>query len=67
MRKLCGIAERLDVRPEQLALAWVLRNPEVTSVITGATSTDHVRSNLGAVELEITDATAAEMEALFPA
>lgn len=37
----------------QLALAWCLRRPEVTSVIVGATSTRHVDENVVAAGLEL--------------
>jgi aryl-alcohol dehydrogenase-like predicted oxidoreductase len=35
----------------QLALAWCLTNPDVSTVITGATSEAQVRENLGAAEV----------------
>jgi len=34
----------------QLALAWCLKNPNVSTVITGATTTDQVKENMQALE-----------------
>ena len=33
----------------QMALAWVLRNPEVTSVLVGASSAEQIRNNVAAL------------------
>ena len=53
--------------PAQLALAWILRNDAITSVITGATSTAQVESNLEAAEVHLSDELVQRVEALFPA
>ena len=37
MRAFSGLARELGLEPGQLALAWILRRPGITSVITGAT------------------------------
>ncbi len=37
----------------QMALAWILCNPAVTSIIIGATSLKHVEHNIGATELTL--------------
>jgi aryl-alcohol dehydrogenase-like predicted oxidoreductase len=37
----------------QFALAWVLQNKNVSSAIVGATTPDQIKSNLGAVGVEI--------------
>ena len=66
VRRFCKIADELEVRPEQLAVAWILRRPEITSVITGATDPEHVKRNVAAAELEIPAGKVAEIEALFP-
>jgi voltage-dependent potassium channel beta subunit len=47
--KLAPIAEELGGSTAQLAIAWILRNPRVSSVITGASRVDQLRSNLGAL------------------
>lgn len=47
------VADELGVTRAQLALAWVLRQPGVSSVITGATKARQIEDNLGAAELEL--------------
>ncbi len=66
VRQLKPIAEGLGITRAQLALAWILRQPQVTSVITGATRPEHVRSNAQATEVELGADVIAQMDALFP-
>lgn len=49
--KLAPIAAELGGTTAQLALAWVARNPRVSTVITGASKLDQLRHNLGALAL----------------
>jgi voltage-dependent potassium channel beta subunit len=51
VRQLALIARELNCSTAQLALAWVLMNPNVSSVITGASRPDQVRENLGALAI----------------
>jgi aryl-alcohol dehydrogenase-like predicted oxidoreductase len=51
--RLAPLAAKAGCSMAQLALAWCLRRPEVTSVIVGATSTRHVDDNVAAAGLEI--------------
>ncbi|KAH8893522.1 Aldo/keto reductase [Thozetella sp. PMI_491] len=44
------VAEKLGVSQSVLALAWVLHNPNVSSAITGASSTQQVYENIKAIE-----------------
>ncbi|MEI6029030.1 MAG: aldo/keto reductase [Betaproteobacteria bacterium] len=48
--KLSEVAAELGVTTAQLAIGWAARNPRVSSVITGASSVDQLRSNLGALD-----------------
>jgi voltage-dependent potassium channel beta subunit len=48
--KLLAIATELDVALSQLALAWCVKNPNVSSVITGASSAQQVRENMTALD-----------------
>ncbi len=50
-RRLSGLAREIGVPLPQLAIAGLLRLPQVTSVITGATRVSHVEENLGAVDV----------------
>ena len=48
--RLIEVAAELGVTMAQLAIGWAARNPRVSSVITGASSVDQLRSNLGAMD-----------------
>jgi voltage-dependent potassium channel beta subunit len=61
VRKLKTIADELDCTLAQLSLAWCAANPHVSTVITGATTPDQVRDNMGALDvLEQLDASLLE-------
>ncbi|MEZ5357818.1 MAG: aldo/keto reductase family protein [Candidatus Zixiibacteriota bacterium] len=53
VKQLAAIANELGITTAQLALAWILRLPEISSAITGATSVEHVMSNIKASEVEL--------------
>ncbi len=55
VRQLTALAQDAGITMPQLALAWILRRPEITSAITGATKVDHVKENLKASEVELSD------------
>lgn len=61
------IASDLDCTPAQLALAWCLKNPNVSTVITGATSVKQVKENMRAVEVvpELTPDVMARIDKAF--
>jgi voltage-dependent potassium channel beta subunit len=48
VRLLSAVATDLGVSMAQLAIGWLLRLPQVTSVITGATSVSHIEENVKA-------------------
>jgi voltage-dependent potassium channel beta subunit len=49
--QLEGIAAELGCTVAQLAIAWVAKNPRVSTVITGASKISQLRANLGAVDV----------------
>ena len=49
-RRLTALADEIGATTAQLAIAWLLRIPEVSSVITGATRLDQLEDNLKALE-----------------
>jgi voltage-dependent potassium channel beta subunit len=51
LRNLTAIAADLGASMAQLAISWLLRLPQVSSVITGATKPAHLADNLGALEV----------------
>lgn len=52
VRQLTELAGDLGASMAQLALAWLLRLPEISSVITGATRASQVHENLKAAEIK---------------
>lgn len=50
-RKLTEVAKELDGSLAQLALAWCLMNPDVSTVITGASRPEQVTENMKALDL----------------
>jgi aryl-alcohol dehydrogenase-like predicted oxidoreductase len=59
------VAERLGATASQVALAWVVAQPGVTAAIAGSRNAGHVRENAGAGNLQLDEATLAELEALL--
>jgi voltage-dependent potassium channel beta subunit len=51
VRALAAIADELGCTLGQLAIAWCAANPNVSSVITGASSAAQVEENMGALEV----------------
>ena len=51
VRKLTEISNDLGVSTAQLAIAWLLKNPNVSAVITGASRVEQVRQNMKAVDV----------------
>jgi diketogulonate reductase-like aldo/keto reductase len=49
-RALEGLARELGLPLAQLAVAWCLKNPDVSSVILGASSPDQLRETLGSLD-----------------
>jgi len=50
IRKLNDIAVNRGQTLAQMAIAWLLKNPRVTSVLIGASSVDQLNQNLGALQ-----------------
>jgi aryl-alcohol dehydrogenase-like predicted oxidoreductase len=59
------IAERLGITMAQLALAWNVAQPGVTSAIAGSRNTAHARDNAAAGDIGLDDQTMAEIEGLL--
>jgi aryl-alcohol dehydrogenase-like predicted oxidoreductase len=50
------MAERRQISVAQIALAWILSKPFVTTVIVGAKSTDQLRDNIASTRVRLDDA-----------
>jgi aryl-alcohol dehydrogenase-like predicted oxidoreductase len=60
---VAAVADRRDVPRAQVALAWLLAQPVVTSPIVGVTKPQHLRDAVTALDLELTDAELDELSA----
>jgi aryl-alcohol dehydrogenase-like predicted oxidoreductase len=60
---VAAVAERRGVSRAQVALAWLLHQPVVTSPIIGVTKPHHLSDAVGAVDLELTADELAELSA----
>jgi aryl-alcohol dehydrogenase-like predicted oxidoreductase len=67
VKKLAGVAETLDCSLSQLAIAWCLKNPNVSTVITGASSVEQIEENMLAVMVKdrISDSVKKEIEKIL--
>ncbi|RLD04731.1 MAG: aldo/keto reductase [Chloroflexota bacterium] len=65
--KLMPIAEDLSCSMAQLALAWCLSNPNVSTVITGASRPSQVKENMKAIEVadKLSDDVLAQIEGIL--
>src|SRR3954452_3739913 len=62
VQRLVPIASRLGITMSQLALAWVLRVPDVASAIIGASRPEQVDENATASGVELDGETLAEID-----
>jgi voltage-dependent potassium channel beta subunit len=65
VQQLQPIAKRANVSVAQLALAWTLRQPAVTSAIVGATKIAHVEDNVAAADLALDYSIFTEMDKIL--
>ncbi len=69
VRALQPIAADLGCTLSQLAIAWCLKNPHISTVITGASRVEQVRENMQALEVveKLTPEVMAQIDAIFQA
>ncbi|MEA1649613.1 aldo/keto reductase family oxidoreductase [Nitrospirillum sp. BR 11164] len=63
---LSDVAARLGATPMQVALAWLLRRSPNILLIPGTSSVAHLRQNLAAAELWLSDGVMTELDAIAP-
>ena len=61
----CAVADKYDLTPAQLALAWCYSRKHVTSTIIGATSLDQLRENIEAYEIELPEECLEDVNAIY--
>jgi aryl-alcohol dehydrogenase-like predicted oxidoreductase len=62
VQKLRPIAESVDLTLSQLAIAWVLQNPNVSSAIIGATRPAQIKENVKASGVKLSETTMREID-----
>jgi voltage-dependent potassium channel beta subunit len=65
LRKLGEIARSLDITTGQLAIAWILRRPEISAALVGATKPEHVVENVAASDVRLSSGTIDEIETVL--
>ena len=67
VRKLTAMAEDLSIKTSQLALAWCLKNPNVSTAIIGATKAAQVEENAASADHvdKLTDEVMEQIEAIL--
>ncbi|MCY4071886.1 MAG: aldo/keto reductase [Chloroflexi bacterium] len=58
------LAKEKDCSPSQLALAWVVSKPGVTSTIIGPRTMEHLVDNIGALDVKLSDADHAQLDTI---
>lgn len=60
------IAQERDCSPTQVALAWCLSRPAITSVIIGPRTSEQLRDNLGALTITLSPEDLAQLDRAAP-
>jgi len=66
VEKLMPLAEKRGITLSQFSLAWLLKNPVVTSVICGPRLLSHFKDNVKADEIELDDEAMAAVDKICP-
>lgn len=67
VRRLGEVAADAGLTLPEMALAWCLRRPEVTSTIIGASKVKHVEENAAAAEIQLGDDVLEAIDGIAPA
>ncbi len=62
VERLTAVGARHGKSPGEVAIAWTLRHPAVTAAIVGARRADQLDGIVGAADLQLSDAEAAELQ-----
>ena len=61
-----GLCRELVAQPAAVAVAWLLRNPVVSTAIVGAMTTEELRSALGALSVQLDDEVVERLDRIWP-
>ena len=65
-QELSKIAKEMGITTAQLAVAWCLKQPALTSVILGIRTVEQLKENIRAVDIEIPDEVMVKLDDLYP-
>ena len=65
VRQLTDLAHDLGITMSQLALAWVLRRPEISRDIIGASRPEQVEENIKAADITLSEDVLARIEEIL--
>lgn len=60
------LCKNLGENPANVALAWLLQNPVVTSTLSGPRTVEQLRENLKTIDLELSADTLAKLDCIWP-
>jgi aryl-alcohol dehydrogenase-like predicted oxidoreductase len=60
------LCEKLDAQPADIALAWLLQQPAVTSPIIGPRTMEQLNGSIRALSLTLSQDTLADLDSIFP-
>ena len=63
--RVMDVARDHGVPPSQIALAWLLRNPVISSPIVGATKPQHLEDAVGSLSVKLSDEEVVRLEELY--
>lgn len=61
-----GLCRELGAEPAAVALAWLLRDPVVSSVIVGAVTVAELRADLAALSVPLSDEVVRRLDTIWP-
>jgi aryl-alcohol dehydrogenase-like predicted oxidoreductase len=61
-----GLCRELGAKPEAVALAWLLRNPVVSTTVVGAMTIEELRSDLGALSVQLDEKVVERLDQIWP-
>ena len=65
VEKVVALAKARGVKPAQIALAWVLRQPGVTAPIVGASKMEHHDDAVASLEVTLSDDDVRQLEEAY--
>lgn len=65
VRRMTAIAHDMGIEMAQLALAWILRRSEVSTILVGASKPEQIRMNAGASGVKLNESVLMEIESIL--